>query len=129
MTNFLTDRRAITQKILEITEQENKTVDECLKIWWKSLSSNGGLRLTDVGFLAFTSAKLEYWTFAVESIGINKSFSSIYLELSRKIPCPYYLHSVRQVMYIVVFDSRIASMIILHGSLKSFLKSVHGTYK
>lgn len=127
MTEFILDRRTITERVLSeidpyYTESETQ---RALNTWWKNIRDSGGLGLTDLGLQAFQNAELESWAFTLTVNDLKNSLGSwaFNLGLDRKMPCPYYVkfNSRSLEKTVIVFDSRVASMITLYGNLKDYM--------
>jgi hypothetical protein len=129
MTKFIRDKRIITQTILDELpfQKDDGELEKSLKRWWKNIREDGGLRLTNDGDNAFRLAGLEYWDYQVTQNEMNKVFSlSGALELDHYLPCPYYLHynKIEKTISLRLYDSRVAMMIQLHGSVIEYLNSI-----
>jgi hypothetical protein len=124
MTDFVHDKKVITKKILFLIDENHSESDleRALFRWWKNPRVSGGLRLTDEGYTQFTQLGLEQWTFPITNKSA-KSFNTILLSLDNKIRCPYFLKLSSKECHISLFDSRIASMIVLHSTLEDYLES------
>lgn len=66
------------------------TIAEYFPIWWKNISSNGGLRLTDEGFM-FVTDVVELTTYDVPFPRDFKLTAQIIIFLDKLIDCPYWL--------------------------------------
>jgi hypothetical protein len=66
------------------------TLAEYFPIWWKNISSNGGLRLTDEGFM-FVTEVVELQTYDVPFPPDFKLTAQIIIFLDKLIDCPYWL--------------------------------------
>jgi len=88
---------------------------------WKNLRDGGGLRLSPWGRSMFHQAQIEYYRFRLEAL--LKSQQN--LTLDKYMACPYYVgyHNTRYGI-LEVYDSRIASMITLHGDADSYINSL-----
>jgi hypothetical protein len=96
--------------------------------WWMTMRSlNGGLRLTDMGDLAFRHAHLEYFEHPLQ-IKIDDGWYNILLELNQKIACPYYIGVNKEKEkvgpYIRLYDSKISMLVTLYGDFFSYLNSI-----
>lgn len=129
MTDFVYDKVRITSRILEIINPEytDNDLNSATYDWWKNKRTNGGLGLTDLGLQCFIQANLECHTFnmAKSTQGITLGDWVLQLSLDRKMPCPYYaiLNSRANNSKLMVFDSRVASLIALHGSVRDYLEA------
>jgi len=126
MANFVTDKRRITEAILKIIKPEYTTsqLEVCLFKWWKNPRSNGGLRLTEVGKEAFDEALIEHTThpYSVEPPKAD-GFSIAMIALGKHMPCPYYMYSIKHMIYVNIYDSRISTMLFLYEDVASYIKS------
>lgn len=129
MTDFIVDKNKITKKIIELINPEytNNEFEFAKKTWWNNIRSTGGLGLTFEGKEAFDLAEIDFWDFQVKTSEIIKSTTK--LKLDHYFPSPYYLFlrniSIKATPIIRVYDSRIASLIMIHGSLTEYLISLH----
>lgn len=122
-----TIKQIITEAVLKQLPDNVCSYDEAMKKWWMNIRSNSGLRLSDVGVLAFKMADIEYYEYELK-IDPNVSWYNFILDLNKKIKCPYYLGidkiSKPNKPYIRLYDSKIAMMISLYGDLHSYLNSI-----
>jgi hypothetical protein len=130
----MTNRKSIKQQITEavlaeipkhLSTDHELLIEDVIFKWW-STGRQDGLRLTDRGVAAFTLAEIAYYDFPLVQEG--QSYHSFLLELTKKIRCPYYLNTQKNVKphkpYIRFYDSKIAMMMSLYGDLESYLASV-----
>ena len=134
MTNHKLTKRIITEAVVkELPEASRKEIDDVDKIlsrWWAS-GRQDGLRLTEYGDMNFRMAEIEFYEFNLDKdIKQNPQieWNNFLLECSRKIKCPYYLGvnkvSDKKTIFIRFYDSKIAMMVELYGSIKDYLNSV-----
>lgn len=121
-------KELITETVLVQLKDNIWTYDDAMRKWWMTVRSDRGLRLTDAGDLAFRYAEIEYYEYKCK-FEKEQSLHSIILELSKKIKCPYYLgvnklENKKSEPYIRLYDSRIAVMVSLYGSIAEYLKSL-----
>jgi hypothetical protein len=95
-------------------------------LWWHT-GRQEGLRLTQVGMEAFKIAQIEYYDH--EFIQDGKSYNEFILDLNKKIKCPYYIgvNTIKQKtksFYIRLYDSKIAMLVKIYGTLQEYLESV-----
>ena len=128
MAHFVTDKRKITQAVMSLLSEQNQEsdIERALFHWWRNPRSGGGLRLSDVGDKKFTEAQIDFTEFTESS----KIYDSWYvIDLDRKLSCPYYLSSPsRWQISVKIYDDRIATLIILYGSLREYINSLEGKY-
>lgn len=129
MSEFVKNRNAITRKILGIVmpDYSDEMLDNSLLTWWVNIRSTGGLGLTDVGYQAFTKADLENYTFFIDKA--TPSLHIYAVEIDRKIPSPYYLRYIKRDRYITVYDTRVATMIQLYGSVHDYISKLENLYE
>ena len=122
MTDFVTDRKIITRKILESINSAYSDSDYTFAMsrWWRNIRSSGGLGLTELGNTKFLEAELEYWDFAMPG-DIGMSIIKFNFFLDRKIPCPHILLFSKQKNTIRIYDSRIAVTVSLWGGIDKLL--------
>lgn len=134
MTNPKLTKIKITEAVVkELPEASRKDIDDVDKIlsrWWAT-GRQTGLRLTEIGDLNFRLAEIEFYDFNLEKdIRQNPSieWNNFLLECNRKIKCPYYLGvnkvNNKSTIYVRFYDSKIAMMVELYGSIKDYLNSV-----
>lgn len=103
---------------------QNKSLDRCISEWWITKRSNSCYRLSDSGKYAFEIADIQGYNF---SMPLEKEDYAIIITkglLSKKIKCPYYLGFKTQryeSAYITVYDSKVAMLITLYGTVHEFL--------
>jgi hypothetical protein len=123
MTNFVVDKAAITKKVLSIIRDGQYTqsdVELALFKWWSNIRTNGGLKLTDQGHRAFNDADLEHFGYP-----FGKWSTSLLLKFDRYMPCPYYIgHIVPNKWHVQIYDSRVAMLIGLHGTIIDYVDSL-----
>jgi hypothetical protein len=134
MTNPKLTKLKITEAVVKelplSSQQDIGDVDKILSRWWAT-GRQDGLRLTEYGDLNFRMAEIEFYEFGLES-DIKKNpkqeWHLFLLECNRKIKCPYYLGvntiDKKKIPYIRFYDSKIAMMVQLYGSLRDYLNSV-----
>lgn len=127
-------RRPVKETITEAVLAEINTpqiyheipLEQVVFKWWFS-GRQEGLRLTDEGMIAFQDANIEFYDHDFKQEG--KSYYAFLAELSRKLKCPYYLgikklDDGRKSAYIRLYDSKIAMMVKLYGTIQEYLESV-----
>lgn len=130
MINLKSNKQIITEAVLKQIPNSDLPADKALFEWWMT-GRNDGLRLTDIGDLNFRLAEIEFYDFnLLEDIKKNPSqeWNIFLLECNKKIKCPYYLSVNKQdgqkMPYIRFYDSKIAMMVQLYGSMKEYLNSI-----
>jgi hypothetical protein len=117
---------AVQGQLPAIAHDRVSTVDSILTKWWAS-GRQDGLRLTEWGDMNFRIAEIEFYQ-ADFKLREGTSHHAYLLELNKKIKCPYYLgvnkESKSKQTYIRFYDSKIAMMVELYGSLNAYLDSI-----
>lgn len=123
-------KRRITKAIIEQTGNEYSfDIDTAMRTFWLDIRNEGGLRLTDVGDSFFKRADIETFEFPFRLKRITDkepiySYQNLMLDLSLKVPCPYYIgrHKPNE-PFIKIYDSKIAMMINLYGDIYEYLRN------
>ena len=118
----------ITQAVLAQLPSTNYPIETTIKDWWFT-KSNEGLRLTLVGDTSFRLAQIEYFDLPLEVKQVN--WHKFILDCSKKIKCPYYIgvnktENKQKQAFIRIYDSKIAMLTTLYGSIQEYLESVKG---
>lgn len=128
MTDFFVDKHIITKKIISLIKSDYtaKDLKYAEKMWWNNIRSSGGLGLTKQGKEAFDLAGIEYWDIQIKISDFIKS--STKLKLDQYFPSPYYIFigpvKPKVSSMLRVYDSRIASLIMLHGNIIEYIDSL-----
>lgn len=125
MTKFVTDKNAITGKILGLIKPDY-TADELRNAnltWWANIRSTGGLGLTARGYAAFTAAAIDCWEFKPTQAGYLVWPKTV-LKLDTYLHSPYYIALSGSGSHIKIYDGRIASLIHLYGGLENYLSKL-----
>lgn len=131
----MTVHRSVKHKITEAVLAEipkshrvyqDLTIEDIAFRWWFT-GRQEGLRLTDEGVTAFQLADIEFYDYEFKAEG--KSHHTFMLELNKKIKCPYYLgvnkkDKTKPKFYIRLYDSKIAMVLGLYGTLDEYLESI-----
>lgn len=124
----MSDKEKLSKIVLSELPDTQLTLEHAVKAWWINFRKQGGLRLTDAGDLAFRKAEFEYFDLDFYMTGENKSWQQYMLELDKKMPCPYYINvksnEGKKMPFIRIYDSRIAMLINLYGSVDRYIQSV-----
>ena len=116
----------LTQLPESLQQEKNTTTDKLLFRWWMT-GRQDGLRLTDIGDLAFRTADIEYYQYELK-LQPETQYHAYILELNKKIKCPYYMgvnkDGKKAFPYIRFYDSKIAMMISLYGNVNEYLDSI-----
>jgi hypothetical protein len=117
------DKFKLTETLVaQLPEGSEETVDRAMRQWWANIRKNGGMRLTDYGYLVFTEIlDLERYSLEINPETYDRR---IVLDLDRKLQSPYYIeikkHQPRQ---LIMFGSREAVLARLYGRLDKFLEN------
>lgn len=127
--------RIILEQLPSYSEFKKIPEEKTLMRWWITGRSSNNLRLTEEGKQAFDLAEIEYFDFPfytdqeykdLKNMKTNMwSGSKLTMKLKR-IDCPFYIGlktSHKKSAYIRVYDSKIATIIGLYGSVLEFLES------
>ena len=116
------DKKKLTETLVNQLDPDwGVTVKKAMHTWWFNFRSSGGMRLTSVGYHAFTDElDLEHYTYTVDNpTDINQQ---MILDMDRKLQMPYYIHAVKGIpKKIIFFGSKEAMVTNLYGDLKKFL--------
>lgn len=116
------DKLRLTKRLVEqLPESYRITVEQAKVAWWHNFRSAGGMRLTGLGYPAFSEAlDIESYEYAIDNpLEFNQH---MILDLDRKIQTPYYIKAVKGIpQKVIFFGSREAVMIRLYGDLKRYL--------
>jgi len=87
------NKEALTKVFLKSADisVNEATLKEYMPLWWQNTRSNGGLRLTDDGYVFITEI-LSIQTYDVPFPKDFKITSQIIIFLDRLINCPYYFY-------------------------------------
>jgi hypothetical protein len=141
--NFHKSKEEITEAVLKelpLSKWHRLSLDKVVFQWWQTGRGGQGLRLSDVGYLAFTEAKIAGWDFDIQikskstkkkmggvtrmTVAIHQQFIT---ELSKKVKCPYYIGVDKAEKiprsFIKIYDHKTAMMITLYGSLMDYIEA------
>jgi hypothetical protein len=114
------NKHTVTKQFLEQLPgkvQPLPTFDRALKQWWFNIRENGGMRLTEHGYIVFNVLELERWEHNLDSKIIN---ADLLLTLDQKLTCPYYITPGKQPR-LVMFGSQETMMLKLYGDIDQYL--------
>lgn len=104
------------------------TADEYMRRWWQTGANGTTLRLSEMGDTMFRIADIEYFDLPLEVKQAN--WHKFILDCSKKIKCPYYIgvnkNGNKKEAFIRIYDSKIAMLTTLYGSIQEYLESVKG---
>ncbi len=108
--------------IAALPDGHEETADRGMKLWWYNIRSNGGLRLTDIGYFVLKNM-LDIESYNME-IDLEKFDRQMLLQLDRQLQMPYYIVVKKKLpVTIVMFGSREAMLARLYGNLNKFLEN------
>ena len=90
-----------------------------MNTWYYNLRSQGGFRLTNLGYLVLKSAAVNHWNIDINPRDLTKSNL---LALDRRLQWPYYIDTRHR--RLVLFSSRDAMMATLYGDITAWLASL-----
>ena len=115
----------ITQAVLSQLPTSTQPVETVIKEWYFTRTSDG-LRLTHIGDMHFRLAEIEFFNLPLEVKQAN--WHKFILDCSKKIKCPYYIgvnkSESKKEAYIRIYDSKIAMLTSLYGSIQEYLETV-----
>jgi len=107
---------------------KNIPIEKLLFKWWVTGRTGRGYRLTDIGYQAFIDAKIWSYSYTLNLKTLSEKLNNIKakdltLLLGKKISCPWYIQntSAKNTCQVFVYDSKIAMMINLYGTLEEYL--------
>lgn len=128
-------RKSVKQQITEIVLSEipkshriyhELPIEDVIFKWWFT-GRQDGLRLTVEGVAAFQLADMAFYDHEFKHVS-GQSDHAFMLELNKKIKCPYYIgfnkKDKAKSLYIRFYDSKIAMMVELYGTLREYLDSI-----
>jgi len=118
-------KRLITEAVLAQLPEQDSPIEDIIFEWWMT-GRQDGLRLTAMGDTAFRLAEIEYFNCPADKLPPG-SWYNFLIELTRKMKCPYFLGSTKEEKrepYIRIYDSKIAMMLTIYGSLQEYLESI-----
>lgn len=124
----MSSKETLTKIILAEKPDIPLNYEQALKTWWMNIRKDGGLRLTDQGDVALRKVDFEYFDFdfTLTNSNVALSWNQFVLELNKKMPCPYYINVTpregKKMPFIRVFDSRVAMLINLYGSVDRYIE-------
>lgn len=122
----MNDKKKITELIYNLCYH---SLDKKIKLsklyflWWHTGRIGQNLRLSEEGKNAFELAQIEFFEYPLP---INqKEYLKMVLKLGKLLKCPFYIGFKNQSYksaYIRIYDSKVAVVISLYGSLQEYLK-------
>jgi len=125
MLELMIDKAEIVRTLIPfIPEAEISDFDYCMKTWWKNIRSSGGLGLTYYGDCMFQLMELESYTFEIKKNEGPISNIGLAVYLDKYMKCPHYLITKDHKRTLHIYDSRIATMIMLTGSVFEYMQKI-----
>ena len=124
--SYVRDRARITKAVSGVIDPEYTVEDfnEAMKSWWKNIRVGGGLGLTVYGAEQFDNAEIESSVHPYQEETNITSWTQDVLLLDRKMPCPYLLLYQKNRMNVQVYDSSVATMIYLTGTVEQYINTL-----
>lgn len=124
------NKKLYTKKIYDLLPNncyyKQYTLDKLLFIWWATGRNSSNLRLTEEGKNAFDLVDIEYYDYPLitHSDQWDKTKYSLFtVTIGKKINCPWYLKKdSKKLAYIRLYDSKVAIIVSLYGSIFEYLK-------
>ena len=116
------DKKKLTEDLIALLPEEHAIdLKTTVHTWWFNIRSNGGMRLTAIGYDTFVKQlNLEHYSYDIDNPMLFNQ--QTILKLDRKMQMPYYIHAVKGIpKKIIFFGSREAVMVNLYGNLQQFL--------
>ena len=104
-----------------LPEQQRISAESAHTAWWYNLRSNGGLRLTALGYITFID-NLDLTPYEFKITDPHEFNLKTIIALDRQLELPYYIMTKKGVpQSVIFFGSKEAMLVNLYGSLKKFL--------
>lgn len=116
------DKKKLTEELINLLSDEDRvTLKYAMIAWWFNIRRHGGMRLTGLGYRAFTKdLDLEHYSYNIDDPMLFNQ--KTILTLDRKIQTPYFIETVKKIpKRIVFFGSKEAVMVNLYSNLQQFL--------
>jgi hypothetical protein len=114
-------------------EDKNTSLEDLMFKWWVTGRTGTGLRLTDQGYMAFVRADIQEYNYVINPEAFvkklnNKASWDLTLKIGKAIKCPWFITMTdkktkvsSRFLTVKIFDSKVAMMINLYGSLEDYL--------
>jgi hypothetical protein len=122
------DKKKLTQDlVLLLPEQQRISAESAHTAWWYNLRSNGGLRLTALGYITFID-NLDLTPYEFKITDPHEFNLKTIIALDRQLELPYYIMTKKGVpQSVIFFGSKEAMLVNLYGDLEKFLGN-YGVY-
>jgi hypothetical protein len=116
------DKRKLTQELVELLPEEQRiSPASAFSAWWYNLRSNGGLRLTTMGYTTFVDY-LDLAQYKFQIPDAHEFNLRTVIALDRQLELPYYIVIKKGIpLSVIFFGSKEAMLVNLYGNLKKFL--------
>lgn len=114
-----------------------QTLEKIIFKMWVTGRTGRGLRLTEEGMQALHDAEITHYDYNLDIQKVigqpdKKKVNEFTLQLDKKIRCPFYLGMTqvgkKKQPYVRIYDSKVAMMINLYGSIEEYLKNTGINY-
>lgn len=115
------DKKKLTETLVQQLDPDlGVTVEWAMSTWWYNLRAGGGLRLTDLGYKAFTQLlNIEHYNYKIDPHDLD---SRLAIAMDRRLQQPYYIVTKKKIpVQIIFFGSKEAMMANLYGNIKKFI--------
>ena len=115
------DKLKLTQTVIDqLPNGHDMDINTAMKVWWYNIRTNGGLRLTELGYFTFKKVvDLESYSMEINWETFDRA---TILKLDRRLQMPYYIEVNKKIpKNIIFFGSKEAMMARLYGDLNKFL--------
>ena len=118
-------KQGITVTVLNVLSLEDRpTLEQALQTWWMNFRADGGMRLTNAGYTAFSQCEIDCYEFDVPpSVAVLPRHL---LTLDKKLNCPYYI-KIGKTPKLILFGSKQAMMLAMYGDIDKFLSYLKRT--
>jgi len=113
------NKTLVTQQLIDkMAGDLQVTFEQAMKEWWVNIREDGGMRLTEMGYIAFNVMDLERWEYDLHD---HKPLRpSLFLALDQKLTCPYYI-GIKKNPKLILFGSKEAMLLNLYGNLDQYI--------
>lgn len=128
---FVLNKSTIVDTVYPLLSEhyrDSRDLDYCVKAWWRNNRPQGGLSLSEEGNIAFQDAEIESYEFEYGPASyMGLLITSV--NLDRKLPCPHYVKSKNKVIFIDIYDGRVAMNIALYGSIQRYVSKIGNIFQ
>jgi len=126
--NKKTITEIVSRELPDGHRDKHHSLETLLFKWWITGRSGAVLRLTDEGYQSFIDAGMQEYSYVINLETLSVKLNSIKgieftLKIGKSLKCPWYITLInKKTCGLKVFDSKIAMMINLYGSVEDYLK-------